>query len=344
MRLLICGATPLGAYLAAHFRFLNQQAVWLVDAQTADAVTRAGGIEVRSPSVHRRATDVRVTTSPDEAFATEYDAIFFIMQAYQTASALSQMRRHLKAAPPIVALQRGVGGAEQIESAYGVGSVIRGALSAVISSPIVNKQWALENVVQMGLGGVGLADDHPFSREIAALLWAAYLPVMLDDGRDLQWSALLWQLQANAVPALVDLSADDVYSSPSLFAIEHRQLLEALGIVQALKVRLIDLPDAPINLLTTQLQTLPAALLPSRMVRTPAPPSLRVELEFGAANSEAAYLNGAIAIQANDLKLRAPINHALALALQDIAERRALWSQFQRSPRMLEALIGAAGG
>jgi len=198
--------------------------------------------------------------------------------------------------------------------------------------------------VQMGVGGVGLADDHPFSREIAALLWAAYLPVMLDNGRDLQWSALLWQLQANAVPALVDLSADDVYSSPSLFAIEHRQLLEALGIVQALKVRLIDLPDAPINLLTTQLQTLPAALLPSRMVRTPAPPSLRVELEFGAANSEAAYLNGAIAIQANDLKLRAPINHALALALQDIAERRALWSQFQRSPRMLEALIGAAGG
>jgi hypothetical protein len=85
-------------------------------------------------------------------------------------------------------------------------------------------------------------------------------------------------------------------------------------------------------------------ILATRLPFKPAPPGLRVELTRGIPHSEAAYLNGAIAIYAQDLKWLAPVNHALALALQDIADGRALWAQFQRNPRMIEALIGVAAG
>lgn len=343
MRLLIYGATPLGAYLTAHFRFLEQQATWLADVQTVEEVMRAGGIQAIGARGRRRATRVHVTASPDEAFAAKYDAIFYVMQGYDTLAALTEMQRRIKASPPIITIQRGIGNAERIASVYGTENVIRGALTAVIAHPtLADGKPASEIFVRMPSGGVGLADNHPLSREIGALLHAAYLPVVLGNGRDLQWSALLWQLQANAVPALVDLPASDVYSSPTLFNIEYRMLAEALGIIEALRIRLIDLPGAPINKLVTQLQVLPAGLLPSLIVRTAAPPSLRAELVQNSHYSEAAYLNGAIALHAHDLKLRAPINHVLALTLQDIADRRAVWRQFQHNPRVLDALIGVA--
>ena len=156
------------------------------------------------------------------------------------------------------------------------------------------------------------------------------------------WSALLWQLQANAIPALLDMSAGDVYNSPSLWPIEYRMLTEALGIIQALNIRLVDLPDAPVSRLATQLQMIPPELLASRIIRNPAPPSLKLELLQHRDRSEAAYLNGAIALHANDLKLTAPINYSLALTLEDIASGRAVWGQFQHNPRALEAVINIA--
>ncbi len=345
MRLLVYGATPLGAYLSAHFRFLGQQVTWLADSQTVEAVTSAGGIQAIGARGRRMATEIHVTASPDEAFAAPYDAIFFVMQGYDTMAALTAMMGHLKTSPPIISLQRGIGNAERIASVYGAANVIRGALTAVIAHPILSDgKPALETVVRMPSGGVGLADQHPLSQEIAALLQAAYLPVVLGDGRSLRWSALLWQLQGNAIPALVDLPFRDVYSSPTLFRLEYRMLIEALGIIEALKIHLIDLPGAPISKLATQLQAIPASLLPSLIIRTSAPPSLRDELLQDARYSEAAYLNGAIALHAHDLKLHAPINHVLALTLQDIADRRAVWAQFRGNPRTLEALIGVAAG
>lgn len=341
MRLLIVGATPFGAYLAAHCQFLGQRAVWLADVPTAEAVTRVGGVQLISQRVRRTATGINITAAPDQAYASAYDVIFFTMQGYDTAAALMDMSRHRapgQHTTPIVSFQRGIGNAERIASVYGARNVIRAGLSIAADSPLP------ESVVLMPSGGVALADDHPFSAEIAALLSAAYLPVTLENGRDALWSALFWQIYGNAIPALLDLPLADVLSSPTLFTLEYRQLIEALGILQALNVRLIDLPDAPVSRLATQLQALPAAWLPGRLVHKPDPPSLRVELAQNARRSEAAYLNGAIALYARDRKLSAPINHALALTLQDIADRRALWSQFQRNPRMVQALISMAAG
>ncbi len=342
MRLLIVGATPLGAYLAATFHLLQQAVRWLADAPTVEALTRAGGITLISERERRFAARVPVTASLDEAFSANYDAVFFVMRGYDTALTLYEMRRRLKTPPPIITLQAGIGNAERIESVYGAANVIRGALSVVIETPYHGDQPLLSTVVRMETGGVGLAENHARSREIAALLWAASLPVTLGSGRDLQWSALFWQLQTNAIPALIDVPAEEVYHSPALFGIEYRQSIEALGILEALKIRLIDLPGAPVNKLATQFQTLPIGALTDKIVRNTAPSSLRAELARGSRASEAAYLNGAIALHARDLKRQAPINHALALIVQDIAEKRAAWSQFQRNPPMLEALIGIA--
>ncbi len=343
MRLLIYGATPLGAYLAAHFGFLDQQVLWLADTPTVEAVRRAG-ITIYGPHPRRHLTNVAVTDSAQEAFSAEYDAIFFVMPSHDTAAALQEMRRYaiFKAPPPIISLQRGIGNAERIVSMFGAESVIRGALTAVLTHPSIANQPLRESVVLMAGGGVGLADNHRLSRDMAALLSAANLTVVLGNGRDLAWSALLWQMQANAVPALVDLSIEDVYHSPALFRIEYLSMVEALRIIELSRVRLIDLPGAPVNRLAAQLGAVPFAILADALVRPFTPPSLLDELQRGSPRSEVAYLNGAIAIAANDLNLTAPVNHVLALLIQDIAERRAVWSQFRHNPAMLEVLVDVA--
>lgn len=347
MNILVYGATPLGAYLTAHFTFLAQTVTWLADTPTMNAVNRADGIQAIGARGRRLAKAVHVIDNTDEAFHDHYDLIFMVMQGYDVAAALFEMHRQpgLIAQPPtLVSLQRGIGSHERIVSVFGAAHVIRGALTCWIEHPLIDGQPAPEIFVRLPSGGVALADDHPRSLEVAALLHAAYLPTTLGNGREIAWSALLWQLQANAIPSLLDLTPDDVYASPALWAIEYKMLMEALGIIQALKIRLIDLPGAPITRLATQLQTVPAPLLPAWIIRNPAPPSLRLELARNVPRSEAAYLNGAIALHANDLipKLATPINYVLAITLEDIASGRAVWSQFQREPRTLEALVNIA--
>ena len=350
MRFLIVGATPLGAYLSAYSQFLVQpgwSSLWLTNRLTIEAISIHGGLSVFWTGGRRFASGTQATASLDEAFAdmSRFDAILFVMPGYDGARLLFEMRQRVSSPPPIVVIQPGIGNAERIESVYGKGSVIRGAITATVVNPTLkNGQPARETIVLHPSGGIALADDHPLSRDIGAFLSAAGLTVKLDNGRDLQWSALFWQLYANAIPALVDLPLEDVLNSRALFALEYRQLIEALGVIQTLGIRLIDLPGAPVNRLVTQLQLLPPDVLCTRIVYKAAPPIFRFELERGIGGSEAAYLNGAIAVHAQDLKLRTPVNHALALTLQDIAERRALWSQFRGQPAMLEAIVNVAGG
>jgi len=353
LRLLIVGATPLGTYLAAHAGLMysasGERAVWLADAPAIEAVKRAGEIEVFSGQ-GRRCVDlsaIHLTASYDEAFVSEFDAILFAMQGYDTAAALFEIRGRVADPVPIVSLQRGIGNVERIASVFGADNTVRAATTLTLEYPLVNGAPALETVVLHPSGGVGLASDHPLSGELAAFLTSAGLSVTLGNGRDLQWSALFWQLYGNAIPTLADVPFEDVLNSAALFRLEYSQLREALAIIDALGVRLIDLPGAPVSDLARLLQMWPARLLDWLATRLPvnsAPPSLRVELVRKIPHSEAAYLNGAIAVHAHDLKLKAPVNHALALAVQDIAEGRALWAQFQRNPRMIEALVGVAAG
>jgi ketopantoate reductase len=350
MRFLIVGATPLGAYLSAYSRFLAQpgwSGLWLTNRLSIDAIKNNGGLGVFWTGGRRFASDLNMTASLDEAFAdiTRFDAVLFAMPGYDGARLLFEMRQRVPNPPPIVVLQAGIGNAERVESVYGKGSVLRGALTVTIANPMLNNgQPARETVVLHPSGGIALTEDHPLSHDLAAFLSAAGLPVVIGPGRDVQWSALFWQLYANAIPALVDLSFTDILNSRALFTLEYRQLLEALGVIQALGVRLIDLPGAPVTRLATQLQTLPLDILATRIAYNPTPPIFRAELERGVGGSEAAYLNGAIAVHAQDLKLRTPVNHALALTLQDIAERRALWSQFRGQPAMLESIVSVASG
>jgi hypothetical protein len=71
-------------------------------------------------------------------------------------------------------------------------------------------------------------------------------------------------------------------------------------------------------------------------------PSLRNDLVQKIGRSDAAYLNGVVAQYAYELRIPASVNHILALSLTDVAEGRALWSQFRDQTGYLETMIRIA--
>ena len=75
------------------------------------------------------------------------------------------------------------------------------------------------------------------------------------------------------------------------------------------------------------------------------PSSLLQELRSGEGKTEAAWLNGAVVFAAHTIEYLAPINHALALSVSDIAAGRVPWEMFRHNPDMvLRAVRMVQGG
>jgi len=253
------------------------------------------------------------------------EVVLLAGHAWQTASIVTELRAAtpLDGVPPIiVSLQMGRGSRQTIDALFGAGHAL------------------------VGLVGVDgrflLANDHPQSASIAAMLTTAGFTVMTSRAESIEWSSVFWGIQANAISAILDIPPEQIYDDPALFAIEHAQLVEAHSIIRQTGAKLIRLPGVNVPAMARQLGWIPRRWVGRFLRNHPRPPSLREELAQKTGRSDAAYLNGAIALHADELKLRAPINHALALIVTDIAEGRAAWSQFQQNPALLEATIRLA--
>jgi ketopantoate reductase len=253
------------------------------------------------------------------------EVVLLVAQSWQTASAMTQLRAALpfdQPAPVIASLQMGRGSRQTIDAMFGADHALVGAFGAD--------------------DGFVLANAHPQSATVSALLTEAGFLVTTAPAESIEWSSVFWGIQGNALGAILDIPPESVYNNPAHFAIEQAQLLEALGIIRAAGSSLVALPGVNVPAMARQLGWIPRRWVAPFLRKYPRPPSLREELSQQKGRSEAAYLNGAVALQADELHLRAPINHALALIVTDIAEGRALWSQYKGNPALLEATIRLA--
>ena len=120
------------------------------------------------------------------------------------------------------------------------------------------------------------------------------------DWRAMKWSKLLTNLVANAVPALLDESATDVYADRRLFGVERSQAREALAVMQALRLSPLRLPGADVRLLALGFRAPASIARPviRRVVggaRGGKAPSLLLHLRAGGGPSESPWLNGGVA-------------------------------------------------
>ncbi len=345
MRLLVWGASPQAGWLAARFDQLGYETLWLTETPVAEAVSHFGGLELVSPHQRHRCHDLTIATDIDAVLKPPLAWIILAMPNWAVGNAVSAMVRRIppEHCPNILLLQHGIGGMEKITTYFDESHIVQGILTRIIAWPIMNNgQIAYETIVSDGLGGTALSTGPQVHKISHMLTLAGMGPVNIHDKDALRWSDILWQIQANALPTLLDVPPEHVYEDQRLFEIEYRQIREALQVIDQLGIPFVKLPGVDVPRLARQIRLLPKSLLPNRLKPNAKPPGLRTDLTWKTGHSDAAYLNGMVAKLAYDMGQNASVNHVLALSLTDIAEGRTPWDQFKGNFAYLETLIRVA--
>ena len=302
--------------------------------------TRRATVTVVDPDGKASSADVTEIPSPD-ALEAAPDVIVFAVKAFDLADAAASCAAWPTAAA--LTVLNGVGAEEIVAEARPAGGLIAGSVTASV------ELTGERTVARLNRGGVALAPASPGVDELTDALLAAIAKAGLRTGRvadpaAMKWSKLVANLVGNASSAILDMSPAEIYGHPGAFAIERRQILEALAVMRRLGLRPVALPGANVPLLAFGV-AFPAAIARPIMrriiggARGGKDPSLRIHATSGTGPSEVQWLNGAVARTAERLGLPAPVNRRLTDLLEEVLadpERRAWFKG--RPDRLVEAV------
>jgi 2-dehydropantoate 2-reductase len=291
-----------------------------------DAVRRRGlrldGETVRLPafSTLREAADA--LGPPDRVILT--------VKAYDVEAAAGELAGVLGDAPsPVVlCLQNGLGSEETVARQLPLAQVMAGAITLSLTRPEPGRLAVLTEHGGIALAPFGAASADPGL--VDALRRAGFRVRVTGRADAVKWSKVLLNLWANATCAAFGVPPETVVSDRALFHLDWAAFREALRVMRALGVPVIDLPGYPVRLLALLALVLPEEVF-RRLVgpkvsggRGGKLPSFLLDLRAGKGRSEVDYLNGAVAAAGRRVGVETPVNKALTTAVAAVtAARRA---------------------
>lgn len=360
MQVVVIGAGAVGSFLAWTLASAGHDVALLRRPGRAatDGVEGAGGTAESEQSLRLVRPDgttdaVTITVGPPSA---PPDLIVLAVKMPDLASALDSATAWPEST--VLAAENGVGADAQVVSARPDGGILAGSLTTAVS---------LEDGVihRHSTGGIGLATVRAGSQggfeavtaesgvtaeravtaeSVATAFRAGGLrAAVLVDPQSMRWSKLLANLVGNATSAILDMDPADVYADPRSFAIERRELREALAVMRRSGLVVCRLPGADVRGLALAVR-LPARLMQPILRRVVAAgrggksPSLRLAVRSGGP-TEVDWLQGGVATAAHALGGRAPVNERLATIVRECSADpgRAAWFR-GRPDRLLDAL------
>jgi 2-dehydropantoate 2-reductase len=368
VRVLIVGAGAVGSLLGWALADAGESVTLVRRASPPGAAASAshGTIEIRRPDGSRSAVGVGVVAGVDAA-AHAGDPPEVVLVAVRQHD-LAGVMRDLAAIPDavVVTVQNGIGAEDAAASVRPGGALLGASLTAAVELD------GSGTVGWLRRGGIGLASVAAFrpagpvasgstlpsdqasiersaavGHRLASAFEGSGLPSRwFDDVRAMKWSKLIANLVGNATSALLDMDPAAIYRDPGLFAVERDQLREALGVMAALGLAVVDLPGAPVTWLARAVRLPdPLASFALRRVvggaRGGKDPSLRIVLSEGGP-TEVAWLNGAVARAAAESGRQAPVNAALARLVDEAASDATRRAWFVHQPERLMDAIRAS--
>lgn len=343
MRVLVFGAGAIGSLLGHRLASAGHQ-VTLAARQEYVSAVRAYGLcleeRQRSTTVHPLVVEDLAELEPDQRI---WDLVLLTVKAYDTLEAAQALARFVKPGVPVLLVQNGVGGEELAREVVGDSAVLSGLVTLSVSV-LAPGRVRLET----SRGGLGLAatqEGQDVEHWAAVFADAGMKTAVYPDYRAMKWSKLLLNMQANALPAILDMAPGAVLADPALFALERTAFREALAVMRALKLRPVSLPGYPVPLLAWAMQSLPASVLRPLLQRLVASgrgdkrPSLHMDLARGRAHSEVLYLNGAVVTCAQHLGQSVSVNRLLLDTMLGIITGALAWDTFRQQPERLIATL-----
>jgi len=343
MKLLIFGAGAIGTYIGGSLALAGHSVTFTEQPKVAEELQKRGlRLEIfgNQSSVISDQYPVQFTASLREALkGGPFDVSIFALKSFDTSAALEGMKPYIEQMPPVLCLQNGVDNESAIAAFLGEDKVIAGTVTSSIgrraAGDIMLERWR----------GVGVAAVHPLSEKLAAALDEAGLNAHLyPRAADMKWSKMLTNLIANATAAILDMTPAEVFAHPRLFSLEMAMLREALAVMKAQGVHVVDLPGTPVRALAL------AAKLPAFIARPILAkavgggrgrkmPSFHIDLHSGRGQSEVDWLNGAVARYGEKFSVPTPVNRVLNNTLLALTRGEIPLTEFNRQPEKLLALV-----
>lgn len=342
LSILVFGAGAIGGYLGGSLALTGHRVAFLERSRNAPTL-RKEGLHIRLGEDRHHLKGIEVFTSIKDALAgSTFDIAFFALKSYDTASALDSLKPHAADLPPLLCLQNGVDNESALAAVLGPGRVIAGTVTTSVSKSAPGRV-ALER-----LRGVGLAAGHLLSVRLAEALASAGLrPRLFANALDMKWAKLLTNLLTNASCAILDMTPAQIFEHPGLFKLEMRQLREALAVMRALDLDVVDLPGTPVRALAFAARHLNPALARPLMARAVGRgrgakmPSLHVDLHSGREQSEVGWLNGAVVRHGLKVSVETPANRLLYETLTGMLKEEKKATHYQHNPEFLLARLTA---
>lgn len=339
MRFLCFGTGAIGTYIGGSLALAGHAVVFVERPEMVETLRR-DGLRLQFKDEVRVLPHPSMATSASEALASGlFDAALLAVKSFDTPAVLESLRPVLERMPPVVSFQNGVENEPRIAALLGS----QRAVAATVTTAVGRKGPG--SIVVERLRGVGIA-DHPLAPALLAAANQAGLRARrYANPAAMKWSKMVTNLIANASSAILDMPPAQIFADPDLYCMEARQLREALAVMRAMRIPVVDLPSTPVRALAWAVTRLPLAVsrpLLARAVgggRGAKMPSFHIDLYAGRPNSEVEYLNGAVARYASKVHVAAPVNQTLTKILLEMTAGTIAREEYARQPAKLLAMI-----
>jgi 2-dehydropantoate 2-reductase len=345
--LLVFGAGAIGTYIGGSLALAGNRVVFIEQPKAVEELRQRGlvldltmdrgrrTVDDSSSTVYRPSS-VEFASTLEEALKHDpFDIAIFALKSFDTASALDGMKPFAGKLPPVLCLQNGVDNEPALAAVLGADRVIAGTVTSSVG------RRGVGDILLERRRGVGLVSTHPLSDRLSVALNAAGLNARtFRRAADMKWSKMLTNLPANATAAILDLAAAEVFAHPGLFRLEMEMLREALRVMRAHGIRVVDLPGVPVWALAfgTKLPGFIGRPLMKKAIgggRGGKRPSFHIDLHSGRGKSEVEWLNGAVVRYGKERGVPTPVNQVLTDTLLALTRGEIPLGEFSRRPEKL---------
>jgi 2-dehydropantoate 2-reductase len=340
MRFLFLGAGAIGTYVGGSLALAGHQ-VTFSEQRAAATTIAAQGLRLTKAGLTQAVRDFSIYGSAAEALAAgPYDVAVCALKSFDTGPALDALLATGEPLPPVLSLQNGVANEPLIAAKLGIGQVITGTVTTAVGKP------GLGQVIEEKLRGIGIATDHQLGeRLITALNDAGLHAIGYPEPLPMKWSKLLTNLTGNATSAILDEPVSALFADRRTYDIEIAVLRECLAVMEALRLRPVDLPGTPVRALAFGARRLPRLIAQPALTqalgsgRGDKMPSFHIDLHSGRGRTEVQFLNGAVADHGAELGVPTPVNRVLTDTLEALSSGTQSVETYRHNPDALLARL-----
>lgn len=389
VRIVVIGAGAIGCFVGGRLATAGIDVTLVGRASTAAAV-RNRGLELRvAGGVTQTVRSVAAAASTREAFLSQergtgrasqpeetatlpspYDLAILTVKSYDTAAALDELAEAAAMAvaplPPVLSLQNGVGNEETIAARLGPDSVIAGTITAPVevlepgTVQVTKPRFAVGLAPWMAAStasaGPGVEDsasrDQVSLCTISRNFATAGIPAKVyADAPGMKWSKLIMNVIGNATSAILAEPPGVTFADTRIANLEIDALREALRVMSAAGIPLLNVEKYPLGALAPLLRFGPRALLRPALQRIVGGarggkmPSLFLDLDAGKRGSEIGWYNGAIVRKGEEVGVETPVNLLLTQTVRQLVAQprlRAAWrGNFDRLAHAASSGLGS---